>query len=312
MLLFFEKNINIFFMEYKKLKFFFLLFLIFPLNFIFINIKIKNNKNKIKISLVIPTKFRDLHKIIKNIKFYFKFIDCIKNLVIIGDENVEKYFDNYKSIFYNIPYNFIYEGKLINVVKIKDAIKRRKKDAVKRTGWYIQQFVKMAYSIICKDDYYLIWDSDTIPVKPLKLFDKKKKPFFHVRKIIAKPYFITLKKVFPNLGQIYNYSFVTEHILIKTEIMKNLIQKIEENNNLIGDIWYEKIINSIDLKYLGNIGFSEFETYGTFSSIYYKNLYIIKPWKSLREGKQYYNIMSFHSGDIKIIAKKYDAISFEH
>jgi len=312
MLLFFKKNINIFFMKYKKLKLFLFLFLISLLNFIIINIKIKNNKNKNKVSLVIPTKFRDLYKIIKNIKYYFKFIDCIKNLVIIGDENVEKNIGNYRSSFYNIPYNFIYEGKLINVAKIKNAIKRRKKNAVERTGWYIQQFIKMAYSIICKDDYYLIWDSDTIPVKPLKLFDKKKKPFFHVRKIIAKPYFITLKKVFPNLGQIYNYSFVTEHILIKTEIMKNLIQKIEENNNLIGDIWYEKIINSIDLKYLGNIGFSEFETYGTFSSIYYKNLYIIKPWKSLREGKKYYNIKSFNSSDIQIISKKYDAISFEH
>jgi len=296
-------------MKYKNLKLFLFLFLISLLNFM--SMKMKNNKNKIKISLVIPTKFRDLHKIIKNIKFYFKFIDCIKNLVIIGDEKIKKKIDNDRNLFYNIPYNFIYEGKLINIFKIKKIIKRRKKNAVKRTGWYIQQFVKMAFSIICKDDYYLIWDSDTIPVKPLKLFNKNKKPFFHVRKSIVKPYFITLKKIFPNLGQKYNYSFVTEHILIKTEIMKNLIQKIEENNNLIGDIWYEKIINSIDLKYLGNVGFSEFETYGTFSSVYYKNLYIIKPWKSLRGGKKYYNINSFHY-DIQKIAKKYDAISFEH
>ena len=81
-----------------------------------------------------------------------------------------------------------------------------------------------------------------------------------------------MKKIFPELGKIYNYSFVSEHMVIKTEIMKELINKIENNTNLNGSIWYEKIINSINIDYLDNTGFSEYETYGTFTNFYYNNL----------------------------------------
>ena len=59
-------------------------------------------------------------------------------------------------------------------------------------------------------------------------------------------------------------------------------------------------------------GFSEFETYGTFVNKYYINTYDIRPWKSLREGSQYYNPNYLTDKDIQNISKNYDAISFEH
>ena len=86
----------------------------------------------------------------------------------------------------------------------------------------------MEYSRICKDEYYLIWDSDTIPLKLMKIFDDKNKPYFDVKTENHTPYFITMKRIFPELGKIYNYSFISEHMLIKTQIMKNLIQNIIE------------------------------------------------------------------------------------
>ena len=140
----------------------------------------------------------------------------------------------------------------------------------------------MEYCKICQDEYYLIWDSDTIPVKKVSMFNNYGIPYLDVKTEYYKPYFITMKKIFPNLGKKYKYSFISEHMLIKTDMMKNLINKIEVNNNILGNIWYEKIINSIDINELPYQGFSEYETYGTFVKKYYHKFYDIRLWKSLK------------------------------
>jgi hypothetical protein len=84
---------------------------------------------------------------------------------------------------------------------------------------------------------------------------------------------------------------------------------------LRGDIWYEKIINCIDINDLPKSGFSEFETYGTFVKEYYKQIYDIRNWKSLRLRKGnpiiQFKQKSLTSNDIKNLSKKYNAISFE-
>ena len=95
--------------------------------------------------------------------------------------------------------------------------------------------------------------------------------------------------------------------------MKNMINKISANNNLLGDTWYEKIINSINSQDLSKSGFSEFETYGTFVKEYYKKFYDIRPWKSLRLKTSLLNLNPKFLPDnyIKNISKYYNAISFE-
>ena len=173
----------------------------------------------------------------------------------------------------------------------------------------------MIYCRICHDKYYLIWDSDTIPIKKVSMFSNDGKPIFDVKKEYHKPYFLTLKRLFPKLGKKYNYSFISEHMIINTNLMKNMIKRITFNKNLIGNTWYEKIINCIDIKDLPKSGFSEFETYGTFVKEYYKQIYHIRHWKSLRLRKGN-GILDFNSNflinnSIGNIFKNYSAISFE-
>ena len=102
------------------------------------------------------------------------------------------------------------------------------------------------------------------------MFNNSGKPYFDTTTEYFTLYFETMKKIFPNLGKKYYYSFISEHMLIKTEIMKSLINRINNNNNISGETWYEKIINCIDVNELGHSGFSEFETYGTFVNEYYR------------------------------------------
>ena len=170
----------------------------------------------------------------------------------------------------------------------------------------------MQYCQICKEEYYLIWDSDTIPVKEVNMFSDDGKPYFDVKTEYHKPYFITMKNLFPELGKKNNYSFISEHMLIKTKIMKKLINRIDNNSNILGDKWYEKIINCININDLKHSGFSEFETYGTFVNEHYKHFYKIRTWKFLRNGKYYYNPKFLTFNDTLNISKNYDAISFEN
>ena len=169
----------------------------------------------------------------------------------------------------------------------------------------------MHYCIICQENYYLIWDSDTIPVKEVKLFNNDSKPFFDVKREYHKPYFITMKKIFPELEKKNHFSFISEHMLINSKIMKILINRIDINNNICGDIWYEKIINCINIKVIPFSGFSEFETYGTFVNKYFIKTYSIRRWKSLRRGKYFYNPNNLINNDILNLGIKYFAVSFE-
>ena len=169
----------------------------------------------------------------------------------------------------------------------------------------------MAYCNICQDKFYLIWDSDTIPVKKVKMFKNNGKPFFDVKIEYNEPYFTTMKNIFPELGKKQSYSFISEHMVINAELMKKVINRITDNNNLIGNTWEEKIINIIDINYLPLSGFSEFETYGTFVKEYYKEIYSKRPWKSIRRGNLYFNPKLLTDNDIKKISRYYDSISFE-
>ena len=284
--------LNIIFITYNfYIKKKILIYLILLNIFIFGNF---NNflKRNHKLSFVVPIISRDFHKIYNNLRFYINFIDGIKNIILIGNEEINKLIKEKKSSL-SFPIIFINEKSLIDVNKVKQLIKIKNKNAVGRSGWYIQQFLKMIYYRLCHNKFYLIWDGDTIPIKKVKMFNNDGKPFFDVKTEYHKPYFFTLKKIFPELGKKFNYSFISEHMIINTKLMKNMIKRITFNKNIIGNTWYEKIINCINIKDLPGSGFSEFETYGTFVKEYYKKIYVIRNWESLRLKKRKCIITTF-------------------
>lgn len=99
-------------------------------------------------NLIIPISSIDFEKVKVNYKFYKKYIFGINNLVFIGNEEVEKLINEYYSIFEKAK--FINEKSLIDVDRIKKLIEKRNQKAIKRSGWYIQQFLKMQYCNFAK------------------------------------------------------------------------------------------------------------------------------------------------------------------
>lgn len=156
----------------------------------------------------------------------------------------------------------------------------KSKGVFTRTGWHFQQFLKMGFALSdYAGKYYLSWDADTLPLSHISFFDKEDRPIFTMKNEYHVPYFETMKNL-TGLGKTANFSFIAEHMMFKTEYMKELLTTIENSKNT-GNVWFEKIINaSVDLAFPG---FSEFETYGTFVWVKHTGEYGTQRLNTFRE-----------------------------
>ena len=180
------------------------------------------------------------------------------------------------------------------------------------TGWYYQQFLKMRYSLICKDDYYLVWDGDTIPCKPFTMFSEDGvTPFFDLKREYHEEYFVTIGKLFPGMHKCIEPSFISEHMIIRCDIMRNLIADIMKNEKLNGESFYERIIRCIDAEKLISNSFSEFETYGTYVCFKYLGSYRLRNWHSFRYAGYFFHPDTITDADYEWLGKDFEALSFE-
>ncbi len=233
--------------------------------------------------VVVPIVKRNIDILKINIPYILTNLEC-KKIVIIGRyelrHEIEGKYD--RCIFVD-------EDKLLTGMTyetISKLIEKRNLYAKNRCGWYLQQFIKMAYSYICEDEYYVSWDADTIPLKKIDMFTNNNNPIFDMRNEYNPRYFTTLKKIL-NIDKMIKDSFISEHMVFSTFYMKQLIFDIQQNEKFDGEMFFEKILNSIHLVDLEESGFSEFETYGNYILSKYDGVYKFRKLKSLRNGEFY-------------------------
>ena len=268
---------------------------------------LKNQKeiaiyDSIKYDIVIPLSINDTKTFIQQLDILKKFLYFDK-MVIISKNNPKIINENISTIFIN-------EECLIQRENLIKIFNTRGINETNRINWYHQQFLKMSYSRICENEYYLLWDSDTIPIKPINMFDNGY-PLFDMKDEHHSPYFITLKRLLPNL-HFSKLSYISEHMIIKSEYMKNLLDQIEKNNIVPGKYFWEKILMSIDLNELTKSGFSEFEAYGNFVDTIFPKVYKHRNWSSKRDMSKYYgSIEQLSKQDLNWLSKDYYTITFE-
>ena len=213
---------------------------------------------------------------------------------------------------------FLNENDVIPFDKVHAVMKDALKDILRGrdlprgvTGWYYQQFLKMQFACICKDSYYLVWDGDTIPCKPFSMFQDARIPYLDLKQEYHEEYFRVMSKLLPGMGKSVQKSFISEHMLINCEIMKELIKKIESNNTIPGTVFWEKIIYAIDADKLQSNSFSEFETYGTYVACKHPTAYSFRDWHSFRYGGEYFDPNTISDRDYEWLGRDFYAISFE-
>ena len=166
--------------------------------------------------------------------------------------------------------------------RLREWIRAINPGAAERTGWYFQQFLKMgACRISALEDYYLIWDSDLAPFRPLTFFDNDGTVLLAPGTHQHSAYFTTLRNLLPEIPPPGPVSLVSEHLMVKTAIMNELIEKIamEPNGN-----WVMNCLRAIRPEDLPYSGFSEYETYGHYMAANYPASFRVRELKYLRSG----------------------------
>lgn len=180
------------------------------------------------------------------------------------------------------------------------------------TGWYYQQFLKMQYALFCEDEYYMVWDGDTIPCGPFSMFkDDSDIPYMDLKREYHEEYFITMGRLIPGMKKCIEKSFIAEHMLIKTDIMRALIRDIESNAMIPGTCFWEKVIRAIEAERIQESSFSEFETYGTYVCFNYPSVYRLRDWYSFRQGGEFFDPDKITDEDYLWLSHDFYAISFE-
>ena len=258
-------------------------------------------------NVIIPVAYKDYTFLPRTIKYLEENISP-KKIYVLADTKLRAFLPN--SIKKNKIIHIIDENSVINglsYASVKQYL--MKHDAqTNRTGWFLQQFLKMGFanSSLCDTEYYLSWDADTIPLKRLH-FMGGGKPFFTIKRERNQPYFDTLSKLF-RFPEEAPYSFIAEHMLFNKTIMQELLSNIESNNALPGENWIEKIIFATNPNEINS--FSEFETYGNYCYNNYSNLYATQTLNTFRKAG-YINGRFISDRKLHYMAFDLDIASFE-
>lgn len=229
--------------------------------------------------LVILLTKRNLNLLETALPFYRENI-APKHVYVIANNAIQHELKKLEVIF--VDETSLYLG--LNINHIADIIEEIS-GSRERAGWYLQQFLKLAWSYQCSDDSYIVIDADTIPLNKIDFINENGQYLLTKKIEYNKPYFDTIQFLFNGkIKKKENFSFIAENIIFDCECVKEMIRDIETNDNLKGDNFYEKILYAINPKDILASGFSEYETYGNYMLTYYPDKIQMRTLRTFREG----------------------------
>ncbi len=198
------------------------------------------------------------------------------------------------------------EDKLIPFMTIMELRNLTLPGFPEAAGWYFQQLLKLGCAYIDGlNEKFLVWDADTILLRPLDFFDGDKL-IFTIGSGYHSPYFDSFKNLI-GIDPKADYSLIAQHMPMNKKIIIEILNKIADN--FAGsDNWAWKIMNNLsgDSKQL----FSEYECFGHFVKIIYPGRFVTRsiPW--LRFGTRISSLQP-SSTELNRLAKRYFFASFE-
>ena len=129
----------------------------------------------------------------------------------------------------------------------------------KGAGWYFQQFLKYAFvDFSNNDEHFLIWDADTLLLKPIEFFNPEGLPIYTKADEHHRPYFETYHALFGEEAE-RDFSFISQHQIIHKATLRQMLNEIQQRNPS-AQSWAWAIMKN--LRGSGSNLFSEYETYG--------------------------------------------------
>jgi hypothetical protein len=234
-------------------------------------------------------------------KHIVQFIQAERYTVIVPDDELALF----SSVTF-APYQVKPESHFIGNAKDR-IIKKLDKNNQHRVGWYLQQFVKIA-AVLQNDasSTVLIWDADTVPLKPLEFTDAQGRLIYYQDEEYRRSYFDFIELAL-GLKRTQAFSFIAQSFTTKVSWVRELFDTLENSTQMP---WIDGIL--FHLNPAEPAGFSEFETLGTWVWHHHRDEIVItdRPW--YRNGLSLVgNPMDLSQATWKGLAKSYDFISFE-
>ena len=127
-------------------------------------------------------------------------------------------------------------------------------------------------------DYYLTWDSDTIPLTNINFFNQGH-PLFAKKKEYRERYFEVMERVL-GIGRQMDASFIAEHMMFKSSVMREIIDEVGKRS--IDGNWWKAMVDCTDSTKVDENIISEFEIYGSYCLAKYPGLYGFHDLKAFR------------------------------
>ena len=151
-------------------------------------------------------------------------------------------------------------------------------------GWYFQQFLKYAFVNVSNDDEcYLIWDADTVLLRPLEFFTPDGKPFYTTASEHHLPYFETFEALFGFPAK-REFSFISQHQIINKVYLRQMMATIESRHPASRN-WAWAIMENV--RGAGSNLFSEYEIYGHYVKAVYPESFAVRDLVWTRTGGKY-------------------------
>jgi hypothetical protein len=131
---------------------------------------------------------------------------------------------------------------------------------VERTGWYLQQLLKIHIDDVLGDklsDNFLVVDSDVIFRRPVSFIAEDGICLYAWGREFYTPYFTAMGRMLPGLGRVFaDKSGICHHMVFNRGVLRELKERIVGGS---GRPAWKAIIDAVDKSELS--GFSEYETY---------------------------------------------------
>lgn len=256
-------------------------------------------------AIVLATE-KDKESLIRNIPYIYQNTGVKTVYVIANTKNKDWIKKIHGAVFYD-------ESQVItglNIESVKSKIFQLT-GSEKYAGWYLQQFLKMAWAYRATGENYLAIDADTSILNPVDYITDDGKYFLTIKVEYHKPYFDTVKKLFNEIERIEAGSFIAEQMIFDCRYMKELIERIEQNYSSSTKKFFEIILETINKEDICKGGFSEFETYGNYITQKYPDDVVLRKLRTFRQGS---DILGANPSPnlIDWASKDFDIVSFEN
>jgi len=129
-----------------------------------------------------------------------------------------------------------------------------------RAGWYLQQFVKLAFCKCVETSRYVIWDADTVLLQPINFF-RDGRLQLAAAKEHHRPYFKTFERLM-GARPVLRSSAISQYMPVDVSCAKEMLEKVERIHNRH---WIDAILSVLPLQ--GDSEFSEYETLANYMAL---------------------------------------------